>query len=85
MKHIIILFVSVLFIYIIKLFLNIPDPILLLISIFPVIISLVIDYLNPIDKVFIIKDLNGNIISIKRHKPFFNLDTNLSIIEKEID
>lgn len=85
MKHIIILFVSVLFIYIIKTFLNIPDPILLLISIFPVIISLVLDYLTPTDKVFIILDHNRNIVSIKKIKPFFDLASNLSIIEKEID
>ncbi len=85
MKHIIVMLVSVLFAYLIKSFLNIPDPILLLIAIIPVIWSIVIDYVTPLDKVFIVKDMNDNIISIKRVKPFFYLNSNFTIIEKEID
>jgi hypothetical protein len=85
MKHIIVMLLSVLFVFLIKSFLNIADPILLIIAIVPVIFSVLIDYLNPIDKVFVIQDLNGKIVSIKRVKPFFPLNSNFFIIEKQID
>lgn len=85
MKHIIVMLLSVLFVFLIKSFLNIADPILLIIAIVPVIFSVLIDYLNPIDKVFVIQDLNGKIVSIKRVKPFFHLNSNFFIIEKQID